>query len=187
MKNTWMQVLNSQQADGTALTNNTTETSIAHIAALYTLPADFLERLGDTLSFVAMGRMSTVVTTPGTMTFRIKFGSIAVWDSGALSLNIVAKTNVPWRLDIDMTLRAIGSGTSANAWGLGRFQSEAVIGAGLPTVTGNGVLLCPVSAPAVGAGFNSKATQQVDLTAQWSVANAANSIRCDVFRPRSEL
>ena len=186
MKNTWMQVLNSQQADGTALTASTTETSILHAAGLYTLPADFLATLGDTLSFRALGRISTVVTTPGTLQLKLKFGSVVVWDSGQISLNIVAKTNVPWWLDIDLTVRAIGGGTTANAWGLGKWYSEAVIGAGLPTVGSNGVFVLPVTAPGVGAGFSTKAANQIDLTATWSLNNA-NSIRCDVFRPRSEL
>jgi hypothetical protein len=41
--------------------------------------------------------------------------------------------------------------------------------------------LYPNTAPAVGATYDSRASNQVDLTATWSVANAANSIQCHGF------
>jgi hypothetical protein len=100
-----------------------------------------------------------------------------------MTLNIVSKTNVGWVLDLqDLTARAIGSGTTANLIGGGLFTSEAVIGAVAPTAGGELVHVLPYNAaPAVGSGFDSSAAQLIDLTATWSVANAANSIRLETF------
>ena len=57
------------------------------------------------------GRISCVVTTPGTA--RLDFrtgpsGTIVAFDSGAMNLNIVAKTTVPWMFECRLTCRAIG-------------------------------------------------------------------------------
>lgn len=182
---TWTGLLISQQADGAALATSTTETSVLNSQAKYTLPGNFLANVGQTLRVRAMGRISNIVTSPGTLTFRMKFGSIAVATSGALALNIVAKTNVIWILDWDLTLRAPGGGTAANFMYSGQWQSESVIGSSASGTTGQAAMAFPASAPAVGTGFDSTIANQIDLTAQWSVSNAANSIQCHTYKLES--
>jgi hypothetical protein len=167
----WESLITSQ-VDGTALTNTVTATSIIPAAAKFTLPANFLSHIGRKLRVVANGRISTVVTTPGTLTFDIRLGAVTAAASSAMALSATAKTNVSWYLEWDLTVRAIG--TTANLMHVGRWTSEA---AGATTVAGEAKsILIPTSAPAVGANFDSTAAQQVDLRATWSVANAANSI-----------
>ena len=122
------------------------------------------------------GRVSCVVTTPGT--FRIDLrtgpsGTILAFDSGALNLNVVAKTTVPWQMDIDLTCRAVGTGTTTTLFGIGRLTSEAVVGAPLPSAGGNGVLMCPVGAPAVGTGFDNTAANAVDFFFTQTVATGS--------------
>ena len=173
----WKELIAMAQVDGAALVNSVAETSLLPAAAKITLLANFLDRLGKKLIFEASGRISTVVTTPGTLTFRLKFGSIAVFNGGAISLNVVAQTNASWWLRGVLDLRALGSGTSANALGIARWASRALVGAPAVTVGGVGEIVLPDTAPAVGSGFDSTVDQVVDLTAQWSVANAANSIQ----------
>ena len=178
---TWQETLITSQVDGVALTNSTAATSLLGAAgtgashAKLTLPANYFS-IGKMLRISAFGRISTVVTTPGTLTLDLRFGAVIVANGGAMSLNAVAKTNVPWWLELILTCRAIGSGTIANLMPQGVWQSEAVIGAPLPTAGGNGSLLIPVGAPVVGTGFDSTAAQQIDLFGTWSIANAANSI-----------
>jgi hypothetical protein len=112
------------------------------------------------------GRISCAVTTPGTARFDLRTGpsgTIVAFDTGALNLNIVAKTTVPWWLEVDLTCRAVGTVATTTLFGMGRFTSEAVIAAPLPAVGGNGVLLCPVAAPAVGTGFDNTAANAVDM------------------------
>lgn len=177
---TWQECLIAAPSDGTALTNSTTETSILPAAAKLVLPANYLY-VGRVLKLTATGRISNVVTTPGTLTFNVKFGSVIVAASGALNLNVVAKTNVTWWLEWYLTCRAIGGSTSANFMHTGEWTSESVVGSPANTAGGAGSLNLPVSAPAVGTGFDSTASQIVDLTATFSVANASNSIQLHQF------
>lgn len=176
----WMDI----GAAGTALASSTTETSLmlGNTGEQATLPAKYFERIGKSLKLRATGRISTLVTTPGTLNLYLRFGSIDVWDSGAMTLNAVAKTNVPWVLDVEVFSRALGSSTSANLLGVGTFVSEAVIGSVAPTAGGELTHVLPYNtAPAVGGGFDSTAAQLIDFMAKWSVSNAANSIRLETF------
>lgn len=182
MQNKWFGQLIQAAGDGAAISNNNTEQSIVPAYAKWILEAGFFNRAGDELIIEATGRLSNIATTPGNLTFRLKFGSIAVWDSGAINLNTTAKTNVPWSLRVPLTCRAVGGGTSANLIGIGELQSESLIGSPAPSAGGNTRLLVPVGAPAVGNGFDSTAAQTVDLTAQFSIANAGNAITCHQFR-----
>lgn len=170
------------QSDGAALANTTTAASILPSAARLTLPGNSLSWIGQMFTVEAAGRISTVVTTPGTMTFSLVIGGITVASSPAFALNVVAKTNVTWRLRWDFTVRAVGNGTVANLMHTGEWMSEAVIGSPLPTVGGSEWLAIPASAPAVGSGFDSTADNIVDLFADWSIANAANSIQLHQYR-----
>lgn len=173
----YMQTVISSQIDGTAVTNTTTATTIIPPAAVYTLPNNLLA-IGTVMRIRALGRISTVVTTPGTLTFSVRLGSgpVIAATSDALALNIVAKTNVAWNLDWMLTCRSIGGSTSAALMHNGVFTSEAVIGSPLASVGGQGTLALVNSAPAVGTGFDSTAAQSVNLFGTWSIANAANSI-----------
>lgn len=115
-------------------------------------------KIGDIITFRAFGKISCVVTTPGTARFDIRAGSTVIADSGALNLNVVAKTNVPWWLDFEGFVSAIGSGTSATITGLFRFTSEAVVGSAANTAGTNGTLLAPVGGAVAGNGFDSTIT-----------------------------
>jgi hypothetical protein len=97
-------------------------------------------------------------------------------DSGALNLNVVAKTNVPWWLDFEGFVSAIGSGTSATVTGLFRFTSEAVVGSAANTAGSNGTLLGPVTGAVAGAGFDSTITNIV--TANFTQTVATGSMTC---------
>lgn len=187
MRQTWQGVLVTSQVDGTALNTSTTETSILPGQAKFTLPANFLSDIGQCLRIRAMGRISNIVTTPGTLTFRVKINStpIAVASSGALALNTTAKTNVTWILDWDLILRSVGSGTAATFMHSGSWQSESVIGSAAAGSGGADSHIIPASAPAVGTGFDSTVANLVDLTAQWSVSNASNSIQCHSYKLES--
>lgn len=172
-------ILIAAQGDGSALTNSTTATSILPGQAKYTLPANFIDAIGKVFRVRAHGRISTVVTTPGTLTLDVRFGAVIVANGGAMTLSTSAKTNVAWELDWLLTARSIGASTSATLMHQGRFTSEA---AGATTVAGEAkCIMLPQSAPAVGTGFDSTAASVVDLFATWSVANGSNSIQLHGF------
>lgn len=183
----WQSVLISQQVDGTALTNSTTEAVILPGQAVYTLPANYLTYAGQALRIRAMGRISNVVTTPGTLTFRVRFGGtgitgIIVATSQAIALNTTAKTNVTWILDWDLTVRTVGASTTATFMHSGAWQSESVVGAA--SGVANAVNI-PASAPAVGTGFDSTTANQIYLTAQFSVLTATTSLQTHSYKLES--
>lgn len=167
--------------DGAALSNTTTPTSILPAARKITLPPYFFGCVGKMLRVFASGRISTLTAAPGTLTLDIRFGSVIVFTSGAMNLNVTAQTNASWRFNAEMTCRAIGSGTSANMLSTGEWKSRAIIGSATVAAGGDNVSVVPDTAPAAGTGFDSTALQQVDFFATWSVANSANSILCHQF------
>ena len=174
-------VLLSSIGDGAALTNSITATSLLPVISKPTLPANYLYA-GKVFRVLASGRISTVVTTPGTLQLDFRLSAVNVFSSGLMTLNIVSQVNVNWFYNGLITIRAAGSGTSANALGQGLWASHAVIGAVAPTVGGGSTHILPYNAaPAVGTGFDSTIANTVDLFATWSVANAGNSIQCHQF------
>lgn len=169
------------QVDGTAVTNTTTPTSLLPAAAGYTFGASFFKQIGDKLLVKAAGRISTVVTTPGTLTLDLRYGATTIATSGAMTLSTSAKTNVAWEVEWLLTARAIGA--TGNFMHQGHFISEA---AGATTVAGEAkVILMPQSAPAVGSNVDLTAAAKLDMYATWSVANASNSITLHQFAPIS--
>lgn len=169
------------QGDGTAVTG-TAEATILPTAARIFIPSGYLFRPGKRFHVVATGRISNIVTTPGTLTLRVKHGptaNIAVAQSSAWQLNAAAKTNVTWILDMTMTLRSIGGGTSATWFPNGQWTSESVVGSPVPASGGPGGHVWQASAPAVGTGFDSTVDNLFDLTAQFSLTG--NSIQLHTF------
>jgi hypothetical protein len=165
--------------DGSALASSTTQTSLLPSARkVAALPLGYFDRIGKSLVFCFSGRISTVVTTPGTLSLAFRLGSVDVFSSGAMTLNTTAQTNVSWTLEGELVCRAIGGGTSTTLFPKGcKFSSHAVIGSPAPTAGGGGVHMLPYNAaPAVGSGIDNGASQLIDLMATWSVSNASNSI-----------
>lgn len=164
-------------ADSAALASSTSQTTILPAAAIFTMPANYLKYAGaDHLIIRAHGRVSTVVTNPGTLTFFVKIGSVNAAASTALTLNTTAQTNTSWWLEWDLTARAVGASTSTTLMHQGTWMSRAVVGSAAAASGGAGSVCLVDSAPAVGTGWDATAAQTVDLQAQWSVSNASNSI-----------
>jgi len=178
---TYPQLLIGSQVAGTAYTASTTPTSILPAQAKYTMPANFIDVIGKKFRLTAAGRITTVVTTPGTLTLAVRMGpasAVVAAASQAFALNIVAKVNVSWYLELLLTVRAVGA--TANLMCMGAWESEAVIGSPLPSAGGIGAHSWQASAPAVGANFDSTGSNIVDLFATWSINNA-NSILCEDY------
>lgn len=161
----WRETLDGSVAvaDGPTLTT-IGAASCLPTANIITLPTNFF-KIGKKLRIEAHGRISTAITTPGTVRFDVRLGGTVVWDSGAIALETSAThTNMPWWLEIDLTCRAQGSGTSANLMGSGKWFSETVAGAIASPPKG---VLCAMlpwnTAPVVGSGFNSTAALSLDL------------------------
>lgn len=179
---TWQETLINSQVDGPALANSTTATSLLNTHEKWTMPAAWAQ-VGRVLKLSAHGRISNIVTTPGTLTLSLRIGAVTIANGGAMALNVVAKTNVPWVLEWILTCRAIGA--AGNWMHQGRWTSESVIGAPLPSAGGAGTHLLPNAAPAVGTNFDTSTAATLDLFAQWSVANAGNSLQVHQYKLES--
>lgn len=171
----------AMNADGPALTASTTPTSlIGTTVPRLTLQAGFIppDGVGKLFRFKAFGRITTVVNTPGNLTLDLRFGSIVIATSQAMALNIVAQTNATWRLEWDLLVRTVGAGTAATIMHSAEWKSRASLNApAAATTTGVGVVLIPDTAPVVGTGFPSDASQTLDFFGTFGTNNA-NSILC---------
>lgn len=176
---TWQETLISAQVDGTALNTSTSATSILPAAARYTLPANSLS-IGKVFRIRFAGRLSNIVTTPGTLTLDVRMGptsNIVVFNGGAMQLSTTAHTNVPIVGEVLLTCRAIGASTTANFMGQGIVTSQALsLTAVADSSTTPATLLLPNTAPAVGTGCDSTVAMVVDLYATFSISNAGNGI-----------
>ena len=173
---TWVETKASAVADSTAVTNTVTPASIIHSTAKPVIAAQEMVKAGQVFRVTVTGRISTVVTTPGTLTLDCRLGSAVVFNGGAMALNVNAQTNATFKFIFHLRLVTLGSGATATVIGTGQFISRAVIGAAAVGVGGAGALMLPDTAPVVGTGFDSTIAQTVDVFATWSIANAANSI-----------
>lgn len=175
----WVENKITAQGDGAALASSTIATSILPAQGKPTLEPQNGSFIGKKYRVKASGRVSTVVTTAKTLTLDVRFGAVVVFNGGAMTMSVTALTNVTWEAEMDLLVRTVGGSTTATVLGTGRFTSEA---AGSTTVAGEAKsIMMPTSAPVAGTGFDSTATQTVDLFATWSVSNAANSITLHQF------
>lgn len=171
--NSWNQTLTRVYTDGTALTNTTTATSILPAAEKFVLPANLMFP-GTRFKVHASGKISTAASTPGTLTLDLRFGSVIVFNGGASGTLATSASNVTWVLDLDLVCRSYGASTSATMMGTGVLTTAALS-------TSTPILLLPATSPAAGTGFDSTASQSVDLFATWSVASASNTITLNDF------
>lgn len=162
----WYQplVVSGDENPGAALSNSTALTSLLSGADKYSLPPNFLQpgQVGSKLVMKASGILSTPASNTATLTFAALFGTTSVFSSGASAALPSSLTNAPWEIEVTLQCKTSGSGTAATIFG----KARLIIGS---TVQELGMT--------VGSGFDSTATQQVDLQAQWSAASASLSIQ----------
>jgi len=172
---TWEEALYSSIADATQISNSTTETIMVpdtSIPARYWYP-------GRTLKATLNGVMSNVVTTPGTLTLRARFGGVAgtvLAASAALALNTTAQTNAQIWIEFLLTCRAAGwSATSGSLWTSGK----AALGNSRAT---QGLLdNIPASGNAVVASLDLTSASTLSFTAQFSVATNPTNLTINQF------
>lgn len=183
---TWQETLTVQQAAGSSFTAYTTAKTVINPQALVTVPANYFY-IGRKLRVVIKGGISSLVTTPGTMNFQVKFGSVAVYDSGNIQLNATAHVNLPFWAEIELTCRSVGSGTSATMMGLGNFTGRMFTLTAGQTDDAQGMqtILSPQTAMAVGTGFDSTIANIIDFWVGFSINNAANGIQVQLYSVES--
>ena len=172
MPNPYVSPLLVAVADGAQILNTTTETILtpnytfaANDSRVYQ-GASFTDRLWFDLS--------NVVTTPGTVTFRVRKGGVAgtvLASSGAISMDTTARSNFSGRLEYDLTIRSIGSAGSAFCQGLVILNNVPVGAAADP----QGIYFmgsAGENVPAVVGSLDFTIAWDLAVTAQFSVATA---------------
>ena len=91
----YVQSLIAAHGDGAALSNSSSATSILPAQAKLTLPANYLDYIGRRLRVTAQGRVSNIVTTPGTLTLDLRLGATVVFNGAAMQLT-TAHTTCRW-------------------------------------------------------------------------------------------
>lgn len=174
---TWQETLVTAQVDGSTLASSSSATSIIPAAAKYTLPPNFFA-IGKVLRIKLIGRLSNIVTTPGTLTLDVRFGTgpIVVFNGGAMQLSTTAHTTLPFVAEIMLTCRAIGNSTNATLMGQGWCVSQCLNISTSDSTSGHSILLMPNVAPVVGNGFDSTITQAVDVFGTFSINNSGNGL-----------
>jgi hypothetical protein len=182
-------ILDSLQTPGTAVTaaarTSLTAGGVA-TASRFTIPGGMIKYPGDIIEVIASGIISCVVTTPGTARFDLAFGTTlgtALFDTQAMPLNIVARTNVLWSLRLRATCTAPGI-TSNWVWD-GEWLSEAMINTALQaTGPGPGGTKVPYSGTATGASnvvsastFNTTVSNIMDLNFTQTVATGSITLQ----------
>jgi hypothetical protein len=185
-KQAWAQGLAAQRGQGTLFNTYTTAKTVINQEALYPIGANALA-LGDSFHVSVKGGISNIVTTPGTITFQIMFGSIVVWSSGAIQLNATAHTTLPFSLEVDLVVQLLNTtvgGAIAKMMGIGVLTGVMFTKTAGQTDGANSesVITVPVTAPALGAAFDSTIGQTMDFWAGFSISNAGNGIQVATYR-----
>lgn len=179
----WQETLVSQQAAGTLLNTYTTAKSVINPQALVVIPAGFWS-IGKVLRISGTLGVSNRVTGPDTMTFQVMLGANVVFTSGVVNLTTSSHVTIPAWFEIELTCRALGSGTSANLIGQMVIDGQmfAMAASLADNAAGSGYAIAPNTAPAVGAGFDSTIANVLDFFVAQSVSNVLNGIQVQQYR-----
>jgi len=160
-------------ADGPTLTAAAAASCIP-TNLLTTVQAGYWQ-VGKTWKLECFGRVSCVVTTPGTFRLDLRMGAVTVFDTLAIPLNVVAQTTVPWSFELLLTCRAAGSGTVCQLFGQGKVRSTAFLNvAAVATGPWAGAITVPYNvAPTLGTGFDSTIANAFDFRFTQTVATGS--------------
>jgi hypothetical protein len=169
----YRKTLVSAQSDGPTLTAAAAATCLPNQAKVL-IPGGTFDGAGKLLHIKASGRISSVITTPGTARFDVRLGGTVLFDSLAILLDsVAAHVNVGWMLDLLLTMRT--PGTAATLFGQGTWTCEDILG--VPATAPKGVLSAILpwnSAPAVSANtFDATAANLLDLFFTQNVATGS--------------
>jgi hypothetical protein len=173
----WLEPLDITIADGTQISNTVTETIICpdfSIPAFYMAPYKVQY-------FYAFGVNSNVVTTPGTLTMRVRWGGVggvALLQSAAQGLDTTARTNALWRMDGYIICRTAGAtGSFMNSGIMEQINILSATAANLlPAMLGSAG--APLASGNAAVTVDTTTAKLLSLTAQFSVATSPTNLTC---------
>ena len=159
----------AQTANSTIVTNTTTEsTLIGTGVGTLSVPANGFA-VGDSFRAIFGGVINA--TNNQTIRIRLKTGSVILLDSGLQNTGSSVVDDV-WSLNVDFTIRQIGTAGVASIVSLGSFHytktnNASVQGFGFNVVNNT--------------TFNTTISNTLDVTVQWGSASTGNNIYSDIF------
>ena len=174
---TWQETIASMTSVGPTKNTFTTAATVLNPQALISLPPNYLYP-GKQLRITLVAGLSNVVTAQPTFSFQVMMGAVIAWTSGAITTNATAHTLLPIKLVIDLRCDTVGSGTTAKFIGVGVLTGRQFLisGTGADGVTSDTTLMVPVTAPAVGTGFDASIANVLDFFVACGTSNAGNGI-----------
>ncbi len=185
MPNPYVSPLQVTIADGAQILNTTVETVVAPNVAFAANDSRLYQ--GASFSIESWFDISNVVTTPGTVTFRVRWGGVAgtvLANSGAISMDIIARANFSGSLKATLVFRSIGSAGTAFCQGLVTLNNVPVGTAGDPQGLYH-MGSAGENVPAVVAALDTTTAKDLAVTAQFSVATATTQITSHIHIVRA--
>ena len=160
--------LYAQTGNSIPITNTIVESTLINggVGTL-SVPANAFQ-IGDSFRAIFGGILNAANNQ--TIRVRVKTGSVILLDSGAQPITNI--TNDVFSLNIDFTIRQLGTAGVASIVALGSFHYTKTSNA---TVQGFAFNIVNSTT------FNTTINNTLDVTVQWGSANAGNSIYSDIF------
>jgi hypothetical protein len=160
--------LYAQTGNSIPITNTTVESTLINggVGTL-SVPANAFQ-IGDSFRAVFGGILNAANNQ--TIRVKVKTGSVILLDSGIQPITNI--TNDVFSLNIDFTIRQLGTAGVASIVALGAFHYTKTSNA-----TVQGFAFNTVNSTT----FNTTINNTLDVTVQWGSANAGNSIYSDIF------
>lgn len=175
MPNPYVSPLLVDIADGAQILNTTTETILC---------PDFTFAAGDSRLYqgaafrITLGfDVSNVVTTPGTVTFAIRWGGVAgtvLATTQAIQMDTTARSNYSGRLQAELVWRSIGSAGSAFCQGIVFLNNVATAAAAAPQYFTMGS--AGANVPAAVGSLDTTTAKALSVTADFSVNTATTQV-----------
>jgi hypothetical protein len=158
----------AQTANSTIITGTTVESSLINggVGTL-SVPANGFA-VGDSFRAIFGGVLNAANNQ--TIRIRVKTGSVILLDSGAQSITNI--TNDVFSLNVDFTIRQLGTAGVASIVSLGSFHYTKTSNASIQGFAFNVIN---------NTTFNTTINNTLDVTVQWGSNNAGNSIYSDIF------
>lgn len=154
----------AQTGSSTPVSGTTVETSIIGSGTgTLSVPINGF-RVGDSFNGKLNGHISCVGTAE--IQIRVKANSVLLGDTGVIALD--ASTNKHWQLDLNFTIRSIGSVGSIVSYGSFGYIKNS----GLNFEGSNFVTITPLDTTILNT---------ITITAEWNTNNSGNSIYSDIF------
>lgn len=160
--------LYSQTTTSSVVTGTTERSLIDSGEGTLSVPANGF-KVGDSFRATMSGVMSAANNQ--TIRIRVKVGSIVLLDSGVQTLTNSIIDDI-WDLNIDFTVRNIGSAGTASLVALGSFRYTKT-----SNVTVQGFAFNKINDNT----FDTTINNELDITVEWGSSNAANKIYSNIF------